>query len=1050
MINKYKMKKIFGTPILLFLFGLNTLFAQQNEWENPLVFEWNKEKAHVDLMLYDNKSDALLDDYSRSSYHKSLNGKWSFLYASSIENSNKNFYKIGINDSDWSEIDVPSNWELKGFGEPIIRNIQYVFTPNPPYIDVDNPVGTYRKEFTVPEDWGDKEIFLHFGSITGYAQVYVNEQKVGMTKASKTPAEFNVTKYLKKGNNLLAVQVYRWHDGSYMEDQDFWRITGIERDVFLQAYPKLTIWDFFLKPDLDKQYKKGLFSATVDLRQFDNNSLKKGEVNFDIIDVKGHKVLSQQKRFNVKDEITSLAFSGTINNVEKWSAEKPNLYDCVITLLDNNKRQIAVTGYKIGFRKIEIKDAKLHVNGVPTYIKGVNRHEHNDSLGHVQTEEIMMSDLRLIKQLNMNAVRASHYPNHPLFYKLCDKYGIYVVDEANIETHGMGSVPYFKDTIPHPAYRPEWYAAHVDRISRMVERDKNHVSIIGWSLGNECGNGQVFHDEYKRLKAYDPSRFVQFEQSWEDWNTDVVCPMYPNLGRIKSYRDSGKKRPYIMCEYAHAQGNSNGNFQDLWDLIYDSPNLQGGFIWDFMDQGFKIKTEGQDGRIYWMYNGKMGSYKWVENKRGEWNTGTDGIISANGIPKPQAYEVKKVHQYIQFKEKDLSKGLISIKNRYDFTDLSEYNFKWEIYKDGIKYSDGTFEVSLEPHKEKEVKLDIPSFASDKSEYFLNLYAYTRRSTDLIPSDFEVAKEQFKLNGASYFDNITKVQGNLESEKEDNTLTFRSGKISGKIDLKKGLLYDYEIEGKQPINKWQYPEPAFWRAPVDNDFGNKMPLNMGVWRTAHYNKTVKSVNVGDKTDEGLSVKIQYVLTDINVPYLLEYLIQNDGSIVVTASIDMEGSTLPELPRFGMRMELSGEYDNLTYYGRGPHENYIDRWTSSFIGQYASKVKDQFYWYSRPQETGNKTDVRWLKLTNEHGIGLQIIGLQAIAFSALHSAPEDLDPGLTRKMQHQIDIIPRKDVILHVDLKQRGLGGDNSWGELPHRKYRMFDKKYSYSYILRLIE
>ena len=652
--------------------------------------------------------------------------------------------------------------------------------------------------------------------------------------------------------------------------------------------------------------------------------------------------------------------------------------------------------------------------------------------------------------MNLNAVRLSHYPNHPLFYKLCDEYGFYVIDEANIETHGMGSVPYFKDTIPHPAYRVDWYDAHVDRITRMVERSKNHTSIIGWSLGNECGNGKVFHDEYLRLKKYDPSRFVQFEQAWEDWNTDVVCHMYPNMGRIKAYRESGKQRPFIMCEYAHAQGNSNGNFQDLWDIIYDSPNLQGGFIWDWMDQGFKMKTEAQDGRTYWTYNGKMGSHKWVENKRGEFNTGTDGMISANGVPKPQAYEVKKVYQYIQFTKKDLSKGLISIKNRYDFTNLDEYNFKWEILKNGIKDTEGRFSVTLAPHQEKEVKLDIPSINEDGNEYFINLYAYTKKTTDLVPAGFEVAKEQIKLNKTSYFDNKAKIERNLVYENKDNTLTFSSGKVSGKIDLKKGLLYDYEIDGKQPINKWQYPEPAFWRAPNDNDFGNKMPLNMGVWRTAHYNRTIKNISVGEKTENGLPVKIEYILNDIQVPYTIQYLILNDASIQVTASINMEGKSLPELPRFGMRMELNRDYDNLTYYGRGPEENYIDRWTSTFIGKYESKVADQFYWYSRPQETGNKIDVRWLTLTNTNGVGLQIIGVQPIAFSALHSAPEDLDPGLTRKLQHSIDILPRKDIILHVDLKQRGVGGDNSWGEHPHREYRMFDKQYSYSYIIRLIE
>lgn len=493
--------RLFSTLLFLscLFCGLSpTAKAQNNEWENPTQYEWNKEKPHADFRLYERADDAVNDNPQKSPWQYSLNGTWKFVYAPSIAESIKDFYRTDLSDNDWDTIIVPSNWEIQGFGEPIIRNIQYVFSPNPPYIDVDNPVGTYRRTFTVPQNWQGREVLLHFGSISGYARIYVNGQQVGMTKASKTPAEFNVTNYLKKGENLLAVQVYRWHDGSYMEDQDFWRLSGIERDVFLTAYPQTTIWDFFLHAGLDDTYRHGQFRATVDLRSFNTNAtLQKGTLTLDLKDAGGKTVLSVQKAYCISDISTTLAFEGTVRNVRKWSAEHPSLYDCILTLRADGDKQQTVVAHKVGFRRIEIKNARLLVNGVPTYIKGVNRHEHNDTLGHVQTREIIMNDLRLIKQLNMNAIRTSHYPNHPLFYQLCDQYGIYVVDEANIETHGMGSVPYFKDTIPHPAYRPEWYAAHVDRITRMVERDKNHPCIIGWSLGNECGNGIVFHDEYK-------------------------------------------------------------------------------------------------------------------------------------------------------------------------------------------------------------------------------------------------------------------------------------------------------------------------------------------------------------------------------------------------------------------------------------------------------------------------------------------------------------------------------------------------------------------------
>lgn len=782
------------------------------------------------------------------------------------------------------------------------------------------------------------------------------------------------------------------------------------------------------------------------MREFSGNRMKQGLVKLELLDKNGKKVWAQSRRFDREKQAETLSFSGTVSRVNQWNAEHPYLYDCVLTLADASGKPQSVTACKVGFRRIEIKNSKLLVNGVPVYIKGVNRHEHNDSLGHVQSRDIMMTDLKLMKQLNMNAVRTCHYPNHPQFYKLCDKYGFYVVDEANIETHGMGSVPYFKDTIPHPAYRPEWYAAHVDRITRLVERDKNHACVIGWSLGNECGNGKVFHDEYKRLKAYDPDRFVQFEQAWEDWNTDVVCPMYPSFGRMKEYRNSGKTRPYIMCEYAHAQGNSNGNIKDLWEVIYDSPNMQGGFIWDFMDQGFKTQTE--DGRTYWTYNGKMGSRRWLEDKKTELNTGTDGLISANGVPKPQAYEVKKVYQYIHFKAEDLSDGKISVRNLYDFTDLSAYDFHWQLVKNGVPADSGRFEVRLKPHASKEVKLSLPEIPADGNEYYLNLYAYTREATELVPAGFEVAREQLKIGTGDFFVVQPKAEGQLTAEVKGNVLSFQSGRVSGKIDLKKGVLFQYALDGKSPLS--QYPEPAFWRVPTDNDFGNKMPLLCGVWRTAHVNRSVRKVSVGEQDANGIRVTVDWMLEDVQVPYTMEYQICPDGSVVVTGSIDLTGRKLPELPRFGMRMELKKDYERLVYYGRGPEENYTDRCSSTFVGRYEDTVSNQFYPYIRPQETGNKTDVRWVSLLDAQGFGLKVTGLQPLAFTALHFTPEDLDPGLTRKLQHTVDVIPQKNVCLHVDLKQRGLGGDNSWGMYPHNEYRLLDKKYSYSYKLQLVD
>nr|MBP7471991.1 DUF4981 domain-containing protein [Prevotella sp.] len=1022
----------------------NAVYSQQNEWENPVKFEWNKQKPHADFMTYDNLNDVKSDIYSLSSWYESLNGKWKFIYSPRIKESLNDFYSESVNDKAWSDIDVPSNWEMKGFGAPIFVNIKYPWAPNPPYINIDIPVGTYRRTFTVPSEWDGKQIMLHFGSITGYARVYVNGKEVGMTKVSKTPAEFDITNNIKKGTNLIAVQVYRWHDGSYMEDQDFWRMSGIERDVYLQAYSKTTIWDFFLKAGLDDSYKNGTFAAKVDIRQFKKRN-EPVHLRVSLIDNIGKQVFSESRQINITDTMTSVNFEGIVKNVKSWNAETPNLYQCVLTLKDKYGKTSSLIGYKVGFRRIEIKNARLMVNGKIIYLKGVNRHEHDDVMGHVQTPERMMKDLKLLKSLNINAVRLCHYPNNELWYKLCDKYGLYLIDEANIENHGMGSVPYFTDTINHPAYRPEWAPAHRDRIMRMVERDKNHACIIGWSLGNECGNGQVFHEMYRKLKDYDATRFVQFEQAWENENTDIVCHMYPDVNNMKAYASSGKKRPYIMCEYAHAQGNSNGNFKDLWDIIYSAPNLQGGFIWDFKDQGIKMMpTDKNDPRVYWMYNGKMGSYVWPDDE----NSGADGLILANDIPKPQALEVKKVYQNISFRTVNLKKGIINVLNQFNFTNLKDYLFKYIVLKDGKRIYQGTFDVDISPSKALDVYLKMPNM-KDVGEYFLDIYAYTRKASDLLPAGYEIAKEQFLIKG-NWFDRKTVTTGNLSYQKDNTSLSFTSGNVTGKVSLKDGTLCEYSINGKSPFKKWTAPVPNFWRAPNDNDYGNKLSEKSGVWRTADINKIMKSLEVGDLTSEGLSVNVNYILTDIQVPYTLVYLIKKDGSVRITSKINLEGKQLPELPRFGMRMDLVEGYDSLHYYGRGPQENYPDRYTSAFLGVYSDSVSGEYFPYIRPQETGNKTGVRWLTLLDKDGYGLRVEGVkEPIAFTALHVTPEDLDPGLTRKMQHEIDILQRRSTTLLVDLKQRGLGGDNSWGMLPHKEYQMWDKQYEYSYTLRLI-
>lgn len=1031
--------------LLVVLFINHVVFAQQNLWENPTVFELNKEKPHVGLMLYDSQSDVVNDDFKQSPWHQSLNGNWKFIYTDRYADRVLDFYSDKVDVSKWSDIVVPSNWELKGFGIPIYSNIVYPHPKNPPFIGPDNPVGTYRREFIIPDNWNEKQVLLHFGSITGCAFVYVNGKQVGMTKAAKTPAEFNISPYLRKGKNSLAVQIFRWHDGSYLEDQDFWRLTGIERDVYIYALPGISVWDYFLKADLDSKYVNGVFSADVSLRQFGKTNAAKLTVGINLLDNNGKSIYQQEKKVNGgKDSIQSIQFNATIKNPLKWNAETPNLYDCIITLKDDQSGKVYYTGAKIGFRKVEIKDAKLLVNGVATYVRGVNRHEHDDVVGHVPLKETMMKDISLMKQLNINSVRCSHYPNDPLWYKLCDKYGLYVVDEANIETHGMGAeFQAWFDKAKHPSYLPEWAPAHMDREVRMVERDKNHPSIIIWSMGNECGNGSVFHDAYKWIKARDNTRPVQFEQAGEDWNTDIVCPMYPRIRSMKRYaEDATKTRPYIMCEFSHAMGNSNGNFKAYWDIIYSSPRMQGGFIWDWVDQG--IRTKDLNGKTFWAYGGDLGGFYWQHDENGV----ADGIISSNRIPDPGAYEVKKIYQPVAFNAKDILNGKISISNHFDFTNLSQYSFHWQLIRNGNKEAEGSFETDIAPGKEKEITIKLPNIESNAgSEYFINIQARTKTGSELLPKGFDIACEQLRLKG-DYFIAKDSKSGDLKLTRDSIKLSFQSGSISGDFDLKQGVIRNYKRANGTQLGR--FPEPFFWRAPTDNDFGNNMPSNMGIWRNAGQKK-VKDIIVGTQNSEGVSLKVIYELTTIAVPYTVEYFIQKDGSIKVTASMDMTGRDLPELPRFGMRMQLPGQYDSLTYYGRGPLENYSDRKDASFIGLYTDNVKNQYYsGYIRPQESGYKTDVRWFSLKNKNGQGFLVEGLQPICFSAIDHSVEDLDPGLTKKQQHPTDLPPSKNVYVNIDLNQRGLGGDDSWGALPHDEYRLLDKKYSYSYVLKLIE
>ncbi|RZJ73822.1 glycoside hydrolase family 2 TIM barrel-domain containing protein [Flavobacterium sp.] len=1021
----------------LFALIATSVLAQNNEWENPKIVDRNKEKPHSTFFLYDTENAAKSGNSSQSHLVKSLNGQWKFSIVKSPNDKPKDFFKTDFDESKMKPIAVPSNWELQGFDIPIYSNIVYPFPKNPPFIAPKyNPVATYRQTFSVPGNWSDKQVILNFGSISGYAQIYVNGKEVGTTKAAKTAAEFDITSFLKKGENLLAVQVTRWHDGSYLEDQDFWRLSGIERDVFLQAYPKQSIWDFEVKGDLDATYANGQLSANVQIRQFGNAKPAAANLTFSLFDADGKQVYTETKK-----SAATVNFMANVPNVKKWSSETPTLYRYEI-VLDQGGKKTFVSG-KTGFRKVEIKNSQLLVNGNAVMVNGVNLHEHHPTKGHTPDREMMRKDIAVMKQNNINAIRMSHYPHDPYLYQLCDEYGMYVCDEANIETHHMGAEwQNAFDKSKHPAYLPEWADAHLDRIKRMLETDKNHPSIIVWSMGNECGNGPVFHDAYKWLKQRDNSRPVQFEQAGENENTDIVCPMYPSISNMKKYAaDKTKTRPYIMCEYAHAMGNSNGNFQEYFDIMAADPKMQGGFIWDWVDQGIEA-VDSKNGRKYWAYGGDLGG----ENMHHDENGGGDGMVDANRVPDPGLAEVKKVYQDIAFSFD--GKQNLTIKNKYFYTNLNAFDIKWELLENGNKVKEGIVDSDAAPQKSSVSKIDLGNLSADK-EYFLSVYAYTKSATEMIPAKHEMAREQFKISG-DFFKRNESISGKLKIVKSKESVSFESAGVKGIFDLKKGELTSYTSAKSTAKIVENFPIPYFWRAPTDNDFGNEMPQKLGVWKEASKDAKVTSVKVGKQTKDGLPIDVVYQLNGAKIPFSVNYLIQNDGSVKITASLEKKGAKLPEIPRFGMRMVVDGKFGNLSYYGRGPWENYSDRNTASFVGNYKGKTKDEFVWqYLRPQECGYKTDARWFSVTDDSGFGLSVEGSQPLGFSAMNVSTEAIDPGLTKAQRHISDVNLEDKVYLHIDYGQRGVGGDTSWGAYPHDEYLLTKDAYSYTFTINLL-
>ena len=1005
-------------------------------WEQPEVYAINKLPARASLLPYDNVADAAAR--GESALVKDISGEWKFSWSRTPMEAPEGFEAVGYDDAAWATISVPGNWEIEGYGYPIYTNVNYPHPKNPPYIPHDdNPTGCYRHTFTLPDGWAERRTILHFESGLAAMHVWVNGREVGYSEGTKCAVEFDITPYVTAGENLLAVKGFRWADGSYLEDQDFWRLSGFDRGVKIYSVSDVRIADMFVIAELDKGYENGLYDATVTLQNAADKPFK-GSVELMVVSRNDDVVVAEfSTSLNLKGGATrDVAFSKNMGVVNPWSHEKPNLYTTVVTLRDAAGRVVEATACNTGFRKVEIKDGVLMLNGKRLLINGVNIHEHNPATGHVISRDLMLKDIALMKRYNINAVRTSHYPQPTEWYDLCDEYGLLLVDEANIEAHGCGTG--WHDSYPefHPSHREEWKGTHHDRVRSMVERDKNHPSVIIWSMGNESSDGEVYGEMYEWIHKRDRSRYVQLEQGYGGPHTDIICPMYSPFAELERYASRKLSKPYIMCEYAHAMGNSTGNLREFYDIINRSPHMQGGFIWDWVDQG--IDAVGRDGRHYWAYGGDFGAWMYTHDE----NFCCNGIVSPDRTPHPGIMEVKKVYQDIEFEYAD---GKVRIHNNFNFTDLVEYEFGYKLMCEGCVVGEGSLgEVRCAPESYVDVELQIPTMEQGK-EYALNFEASQMQRSILPPRSWQrvtVATEQVVLRPYDFAPR--NVEGKLEIEERDGWLVAYAGDTGVLFNTKRGTLARY-VSGERNVMS-QLPEPWFWRAVTDNDWGAGFQHKANVWRTNNRKHVEGFVEVFD--DRVVAVAT-YRLVDARSLYVEMYTFLADGSLKVEVKFQRGDEDVPELPRFGMRMILPQEYKNFKFYGRGPWENYSDRNESAFIGLYEQSTDEQLFPYVRPQESGNKTDVRWLELTDNEGVGIRVEGLQPLSVSAMPYRSEDLDAGLTKKQMHYSDIEPRREVVLHVDLAQRGLGGDDSWGAVPHESYRLEADTYEYGYIIRPI-
>ncbi|WP_436418162.1 DUF4981 domain-containing protein [Petrimonas sulfuriphila] len=1064
-------------------------------WQDVNVVQVNKEYPRTQFMTFDNKPEAMNSRFEESKYYISLNGTWKFYFVEGYKQLPENVTDSVVSLSGWKEIKVPGNWELQGFGTPIYVNHPYEFVERdpktrfpkfaPPYLPEKNPVGVYRREIDIPQDWKDREIFLSIDGAKSGVYVYINGKEVGYSEDSKTSAEFRISKYVKPGKNSLVLKIFRWSTGSYLECQDFWRISGIERDVFLCSQPKTSLRDFRVKSTLDDSYQNGIFELETTVSNY-SPGVSYAEVFYELLDAAGKTAASGSQAVSVQGQgENTVKFEAQLPNVATWTSEHPNLYKLLISVRKEDEKSGEVVPYSVGFRRFEIKAVKTGeridrlflVNGQPIKLKGVNIHETNPKTGHYVPEELMRKDFELMKQNNINTVRLSHYPQARRFYELCSEFGLYVYDEANIESHGMY---YGQESL---AKHPEWEQAHRDRTVNMFERNKNHPSVAIWSLGNEAGNGINFFHTYKYLKDQERNfmnRPVNYERGLWEYNTDMYVPQYPSAAWLEEVGKKGSDRPVVPSEYSHAMGNSSGNLDLQWQAIYKYPNLQGAYIWDWVDQGMEAVDE--NGRVYYTYGGDYGT-----DMPSDGNFLCNGIVNPDRTPHPAMAEVKYTHQNFAVEAVDLPKGIFNIINRQYFSNTDNYTFKYNITENGKQISEGVLPVTLAPQQAAHATVPVGQIkARPGMEYFLNFEVVQKTATQLIPANHIVAVEQFKLPitlpKQAFTDKSQKPE--LKITSSGKSIVVKSPTVNFVFDKKSGTVTSYKVNGQEYFDKGFGIQPNFWRAPNDNDFGNGNPHRLQVWKQSSRNFNVTDVK-GYAQGNNAVVETTYLLAAGNL-YTIKYTVHPSGVVKVDVefhSTDMQAAQLeaseatlmatasPEataarkasselvVPRIGVRFRLPASMNAVEYFGRGPGENYIDRASGSKVGLYKTTADEMYFPYVRPQENGHRTDTRWVALKGA-GNGLMVVADETIGFNSLKNSVEDFDSEEATRRPYQWnnfsseeiagrddadaknkrprhthinDITPRNFVEVCVDMKQQGVAGYNSWGARPLPEY-----------------